>query len=838
MNLRKDNSDFITEFVTNAGDFKENRDFFAFVELDDLACWVIAKGLDTAADKLSSEIVVSSIINDFTEKPSIKRRVVKKYIRNANKTLINESRIVKLHTSVLVVVSDYSSIVWGSAGNVRLYHLHKDRINLKSKDHSVAQIMLDAGEIDEIQLNHHIEKNNLTRYLGQKKRIKPFVSKKIKISDTDIILACTPGYWGNINDHKLEDILKESEEPGDYVLNLEQDLLDNIERELPNYTIATIFTKKVFKETGEKKNFYKKVAVFLIPVLMLTAGYGIYRKVKSINAKKAARMLMNQRITTTQKEVVNGDDLYKVGKYEEALAAYIVSRDNYLELEKTSEAAEIQSKITMLEFILAGKSHEQEGLKNYNSANYQSALQSFEEAKANYLKSNNYNIDELDKNINKTRKVMEAISYENEGDKLLKAKNYTLAREKYGSAGAIYLTYELLDKNNALSKKISECDTHMSIDSKLENAKKIEIAGDEFFNMQQFDQAVIKYIEAKVIYTELKMSDSVTVLDGKIKKVDEVKESIIVNEKLQTAEALEKEGDTLYFLVETTQANLKYTQAKSIYSELGLSERVMQIEQKIQKIEESKIQKDREERINQALLLTRNGDEALQLKNYNDANQKYTEAKTIYTQLNMNEEVIKLDEKIRNINIGKNMDEVEKYIRQGDIQLTENNFDEALFNYRQASKIAVDNGFLEEESKIRELINNTTLRKYRTQAERYEKTGDMLLEEQKFSEAIFNFKQARNIYLENNITDGLQKMDEKIKNAENREKYNTAQLFESDADLKYNNKKYEDALINYESALKIYEEINLDVDIQRVSNKINQVKEDQKTIIDRIKDLF
>src|SRR5690554_3564946 len=335
MNLRKDNSDFITEFVTNAGDFKENRDFFAFVELDDLACWVIAKGLDTAADKLSSEIVVSSIINDFTEKPSIKRRVVKKYIRNANKTLINESRIVKLHTSVLVVVSDYSSIVWGSAGNVRLYHLHKDRINLKSKDHSVAQIMLDAGEIDEIQLNHHIEKNNLTRYLGQKKRIKPFVSKKIKISDTDIILACTPGYWGNINDHKLEDILKESEEPGDYVLNLEQDLLDNIERELPNYTIATIFTKKVFKETGEKKNFYKKVAVFLIPVLMLTAGYSIYRKVKSINAKKAARMLMNQRITTTQKEVVNGDDLYKVGKYEEALAAYIVSRDNYLELEKT-----------------------------------------------------------------------------------------------------------------------------------------------------------------------------------------------------------------------------------------------------------------------------------------------------------------------------------------------------------------------------------------------------------------------------------------------------------------------------------------------------------------------
>lgn len=836
--MRRDNSDFITEFVTNAGDFKENRDFFAFVELDDLACWVIAKGLDTATDKLSSEIVVGSIINDFTEKPSIKRRAIKKYIKNAHKALLNESRVVKLHASVLVVVSDYSSIVYASAGNIRLYHLHKDKISLKSKDHSVAQIMLDAGEIDEIQLNHHIEKNNLTKYLGQKKRISPLVSKRIKLSDTDTIVACTPGYWGNINDHKLEDILKESEEPGDYVLNLEQDLLDNIESELPNYTVVTIFTKKVFKEVEEKKNLYKKVAVFLIPILMLAGGFGIYQKVKSINAQKAARMLMDQKITTTQKEVVNGDELYKEGKYEEALAAYIVSRDNYLELDKRDEAAKIQSKITMVEYILEGKKHEQEGLKNYNSANYQAALQSFEEAKVNYLKSNNYNIDEIDKNINKTRKVIEAINYENEGDKLLKAKNYALAREKYSAAGAIYLTYELLDKNNALSKKISECDTHMTIDSKLETARKIETAGDEFFNLQQFDEAVIKYIEAKVIYTELNMSDRVAVIDGKMKKVDEMKASIIFNEKLQMAEALEKEGDTLYFLVEMTQANLKYSQARSIYQELELTDRATQVEQKLQKIEQSKLEKDREERINQAVMLTRSGDEALQLKNYNDANQKYTEAKAIYSQLNMIEEAGKIDEKIRNINISKNMDEIEKYIRQGDIQLTENNFDEALFNYRQASKIAVDNGFHEEENRIRELINTTTLRKYRTQADRYEKTGDMLLEEKKYSEAIFNYKQARNIYLENNITDGIQKMDEKIKNAENREKYNTAQLFESEADLKFNNKKYEDALINYENALKIYQEINLDADTQRVTNKINQVKEAQKTIIDKIKELF
>lgn len=167
--MRRDNSDFSTDFVSNASDFRDNHDYFAFVELDDLACWVMATGLDSADEKLSSELVVGSIISAFTENPSISRRAVKKYIKNANKLLINESRIVKLHASVLVVVSDYSTIVWGNVGNTRLYYLHKDKINLKSKDHSITQVMLEAGDIEERQLNHHLERKILPG-IWEKKR--------------------------------------------------------------------------------------------------------------------------------------------------------------------------------------------------------------------------------------------------------------------------------------------------------------------------------------------------------------------------------------------------------------------------------------------------------------------------------------------------------------------------------------------------------------------------------------------------------------------------------------------------------------------------------------------
>lgn len=87
--------------------------------------------------------------------------------------------------------------------------------------------------------------------------------------------------------------------------------------------------------------------------------------------------------------------------------------------------------------------------------------------------------------------------------------------------------------------------------------------------------------------------------------------------------------------------------------------------------------------------------------------------------------------------------------------MANNSFDEALFYYRQARSIALGSGLSEDENKINAFINSTTIRKYKTQAEKYINAGNMLIEELNFSESLYNYKQARSIYIENNITDGM-----------------------------------------------------------------------------------
>ncbi|WP_252898059.1 hypothetical protein [Lysinibacillus sphaericus] len=43
--MRKENCDFKTSFLSEAGSFLQNKDYFAYTELDDIACWVAHKGL-------------------------------------------------------------------------------------------------------------------------------------------------------------------------------------------------------------------------------------------------------------------------------------------------------------------------------------------------------------------------------------------------------------------------------------------------------------------------------------------------------------------------------------------------------------------------------------------------------------------------------------------------------------------------------------------------------------------------------------------------------------------------------------------------------------------------
>ena len=60
--MRKQNSTFKTAFISEAGSGLENNDYFAYVELDQYACYVIADGLNDLPDSKSARLATQAII--------------------------------------------------------------------------------------------------------------------------------------------------------------------------------------------------------------------------------------------------------------------------------------------------------------------------------------------------------------------------------------------------------------------------------------------------------------------------------------------------------------------------------------------------------------------------------------------------------------------------------------------------------------------------------------------------------------------------------------------------------------------------------------------------------
>ncbi|WP_018249123.1 PP2C family protein-serine/threonine phosphatase [Orenia marismortui] len=637
--MRKENSKILTNFVTESGNFKKNRDYFAYVELDDMVCWVLADGLDSAQDILSAEIVAGSILNEFTEKPSMKRRAVKRYIKHANQALINESRIIKLHSTVLVVVSDYTSFVVGSVGNTRLYHFRKGKILTKTKDQSVAQMMLEVDKIREKELNQHKERNNLTNYLGQKGKIKINVSKKQQLKDDDTLLMCTSGFWENARDNEILDVIKEASDVEEITENLEDSILSKANNTLDNYTMVSLAIKKAFKEKVGKKRSYKKIAAILIPILILTGGFFTYKKIKNVKAMKTARIkkekMKLKRLAGAIKNEKEGNKLYQEKQYEEALKKYQQVKLTYAQVKSERKLEAIKQKIDTIKMIITGQNLEEEGDEKFNSQEYKKALSKYNKAQLTYLKIKDYSLEEIESKISKSEIILKGVRYEEEADVFFKSDKFMLAKEKYTIALQIYTKNNLSQKEKAVEERIIEAEKMIQQGDKLKRARAIELEGDNLFQAEDFKQSNLKYLEAKVIYSGLNMTEKINKINNKINKVSITKLS-------KEAREYEELGDMCMQSEEKNydEAIFNYRQAKKIYSKINMTKRIEKTDYKINNA--IIVQKYTKAEEYEAI-----ADKNFKEEEYEEAISNYEQANNIYSEINKDKDCQRIEDKIK-----------------------------------------------------------------------------------------------------------------------------------------------------------------------------------------------
>ena len=589
--MRKQNSKFNTNFISEEGSSLKNSDFFAYAELDNFACYVLADGIEDLADSESAKEAVESIIAKFQEKPSISKGKIHGYLKHANEVLLKAEKYMKLKASIVVAITDYENVRFGYAGNVRAKLYRNNKTFYKTIDTSLSSEMVSKEMISEDALSRHEQRSNLYTFLGQK-GFSPVISGKIKLVDTDILILYTKGVWENVSEGEIDNIFAESgKDPKDALLKVEAVLLDKNLGYIDNYTIAGIYIDKVFIESDTKKKKRRKLILIVSiasVVVILGAIIALY---------------FYKKYTKELKEDMNTH-------YEKMLK--FIEMENYTkadtECEESIKKAESLRNKEMKDLLY----HYEQVIEGIIEADEKYDAKSYKEAKPLYelILSEIPYADNA--GLSYVRKRLDFISgYESvnlsldNGDILFDSEIYDKARERYVDAkteardigyeeGKLKAEAKLLAVDQAIAKKDEGKQAEADKQSQnLKSANDMLSAGDEALSKGDFLSARANYNTAKDILEKSGESAGLSELEQKISTAD--KKISEGDEEKNKAGGYAVTADEAFLRGDFESARENYEYARRLYVKLKDEINTIEMDKKLSDVQKRIDEKEKEE---------------------------------------------------------------------------------------------------------------------------------------------------------------------------------------------------------------------------------------------------
>lgn len=196
-----------------------NEDYAEYLEVENMNIFILGDGLGGhGGGEIASRTAAETVRNVFLQ--SNDERVedtLKSAFSRAHETLQAmqdaEYDRNRYKTTLVVLVIYEDKFIWGHMGDSRIYHFNKNVLIERSKDHSVPQMLVNAGEIKEKKIRFHEDRNKLLRVLGDgHENARPYISEEKALSDGDAFLLCTDGFWELINEKNMIRGLKRTDD--------------------------------------------------------------------------------------------------------------------------------------------------------------------------------------------------------------------------------------------------------------------------------------------------------------------------------------------------------------------------------------------------------------------------------------------------------------------------------------------------------------------------------------------------------------------------------------------------------------------------------------------------
>lgn len=139
---------------------------------------------------------------------------------------------------------DSRSFRFAHQGDSRVYVFRNGKLFARTLDHSIAQKMVNNGQMPEMLLRTSAERNQITRLLGVGLR-NPWDSSDVyELKESMSFLLCTDGFWNYVYENEMEETLEKAEFVGEWLARMKRIACERgMQTKMDNHSAIAVFCR-------------------------------------------------------------------------------------------------------------------------------------------------------------------------------------------------------------------------------------------------------------------------------------------------------------------------------------------------------------------------------------------------------------------------------------------------------------------------------------------------------------------------------------------------------------------------------------------------------------------
>lgn len=232
---------------TNQGGRLINEDSVGVFQNGENRCYVLCDGLGGhGMGDVASSLAVSVFEDQFQKTDDAVNFLRQAFV--AAQDILMAEQIArhakqKMKTTGVAIVTDDRNAYVGHVGDSRGYVFHKNRVKVRTLDHSIPQMLVLSREIKESQIRNHPDRNILLRVMGVEwDDVMCELMLPLPLKKCQAFLLCSDGFWELIDEKEMCAQLKKSRSVEEWLQNMVAIVQANGEgKNMDNYSAIAVW---------------------------------------------------------------------------------------------------------------------------------------------------------------------------------------------------------------------------------------------------------------------------------------------------------------------------------------------------------------------------------------------------------------------------------------------------------------------------------------------------------------------------------------------------------------------------------------------------------------------